>query len=120
MPKCCDDCALLFNGGTCMDEWQNGWARGDYDVLDTFKRRLPSCPLRDPAENGECWGCLCDLCGQAPVKHGKWIDGKYMGADGCFVWHRECSLCGYEREDDNSDKDTLFCPNCGASMERSE
>lgn len=55
-----------------------------------------------------------------PVKHGKWIDGKYMGADGCFVWHRECSLCGYEREDDNSDKDTLFCPNCGAKMDGGE
>lgn len=52
-----------------------------------------------------------------PVKHGKWVDGKYMGADGCFVWHRECSLCGYEREDDNLDKDTNYCPNCGASMD---
>lgn len=53
-------------------------------------------------------------------KRGKWIDGKHMGFDGCFVWHRECSLCGYEREDDNTDKDTPFCPNCGAKMERSE
>ena len=53
-------------------------------------------------------------------KRGKWIDGKYMGFDGCFVWHRECSECGYERDDDNPDKDTNFCPNCGAKMERSE
>lgn len=51
------------------------------------------------------------------VKHGKWMDGKYMGFDGCFIWHRECSICGYERSDDNPDKDTPYCPNCGAKME---
>ena len=53
-------------------------------------------------------------------KPGRWIDGKHMGFDGCFVWHRECSLCGYEREDDNPDKDTPFCPICGHPMARSE
>lgn len=57
---------------------------------------------------------------QQEPKRGKWIEGKYMGFDGCFVWHRECSLCGYEREDDNPDKDTPFCPICGHPMERSE
>ncbi len=57
---------------------------------------------------------------QPEPKRGKWIEGKYMGFDGCFVWHRECSLCGYEREDDNPDKDTPFCPICGHPMERSE
>lgn len=73
------------------------------------------------------WGIPQDeliyAIGSAPTiepKPGRWIDGKRMGFDGCFVWHRECSLCGYEREDDNPDKDTNYCPNCGAKMERSE
>lgn len=52
-----------------------------------------------------------------PVRHGKWIDGKRMGYDGVFVWHRECSECGYERKDDNIDNDTPYCPNCGALMD---
>ena len=55
-----------------------------------------------------------------PVRHGKWIDGKRMGYDGVFVWHRECSECGYERKDDNIDNDTLYCPNCGAKMDEVE
>lgn len=53
-----------------------------------------------------------------PVKHGEWIDGKRMGFDGCIIWHRECSICGYERSDDNLDKDTPYCPNCGALMDK--
>lgn len=57
---------------------------------------------------------------KAEPKKGKWIDGKHMGFDGLFVWHRECSECWYERDDDDPDKDTNYCPNCGAQMERSE
>ena len=49
-------------------------------------------------------------------KRGKWIDGHYSGFDGCRVWHRECSLCRYERDDDDPEKDTNYCPNCGALM----
>lgn len=30
--------------------------------------------------------------------------------------YRQCSECGYEREDGNPNKDTPFCPNCGARM----
>ena len=52
-----------------------------------------------------------------PVKHGEWVDGKRMSLDGTFYWFRECSLCGYEREDDNEEKDTNFCPHCGARMD---
>ena len=29
---------------------------------------------------------------------------------------RECSYCGYERGDNDTNKDTNFCPNCGADM----
>ena len=51
------------------------------------------------------------------VRHGKWIDGKRMGYDGVFVWYRECSECGYERNDDNIDNDTPYCPQCGTKMD---
>lgn len=46
----------------------------------------------------------------------KWIDGKRMGYDGTFHWFRQCSECLYEREDDTPEKDTNYCPNCGADM----
>ena len=47
---------------------------------------------------------------------GKWIDGHRMSSDGTFHWYRMCSECDYERDDDNIDMDTNFCPNCGAWM----
>ena len=56
----------------------------------------------------------------AEVKHGRWEDGKRMGFDGTFHWFRQCSECLYEREDDNEDKDTPYCPNCGARMDEVE
>ena len=51
-----------------------------------------------------------------PNVRGKWIDAWRSAMDGTRRWHRECSECGYERDDDNIDKDTNFCPNCGADM----
>lgn len=51
---------------------------------------------------------------------GKWIDAWRSAWDGTRHWYRECSECGYERDDDNIDKDTKFCPNCGAYMEVKE
>lgn len=51
------------------------------------------------------------------VRLGKWIDGKRMSFDGTFHWFRQCSECLYEREDDDPEKDTNYCPNCGAKME---
>ena len=56
----------------------------------------------------------------AEVKHGRWEDGKRMGLDGTFHWFRQCSECLYEREDDNEDKDTPYCPNCGSRMDLDE
>lgn len=47
---------------------------------------------------------------------GKWIDAWRSAWDGTRHWYRECSECGYERDDDSIDKDTKFCPNCGACM----
>ena len=50
-------------------------------------------------------------------RHGRWMDYRRMGIDGTFHWFRQCSECLYEREDDNEDKDTPYCPNCGAKMD---
>ena len=50
-------------------------------------------------------------------KRGKWYDWSFTAFDGCTVWHRACSVCGYKRDDDNLDKDTNYCPNCGARMD---
>ena len=56
----------------------------------------------------------------AEPKPGKWYDWSFTAFDGSTVWHRVCSVCGYKRDDDNLDKDTNYCPNCGAKMERSK
>ena len=53
-------------------------------------------------------------------KTGKWLDAYYSFLDGCRVWHRICSVCGYERDDDNPDKDTNYCPHCGVRIVRGE
>lgn len=53
-------------------------------------------------------------------RRGRWEDGKRMGFDGTFHWFRQCSECLHEREDDSEDKDTTYCPYCGAKMEAAE
>lgn len=68
---------------------------------------------------------VCDIAKQPTIdvpdrKVGKWYDWSFTAFDGFTVWHRVCSVCGYKRDDDNLDKDTNYCPNCGARMERSE
>ena len=50
-------------------------------------------------------------------RRGRWEDGKRMRFDGTFHWFRQCSECLYEREDDTPEKDTNYCPDCGARME---
>ena len=49
-------------------------------------------------------------------KRGKWIDGKRMKNDGTFYWFRQCDQCGYERNACDTEKDSNFCPDCGADM----
>ena len=51
-------------------------------------------------------------------RRGRWIDGKRMRFDGTFHWFRQCSECLYEREDDTPEKDTNYCPDCGAKMQK--
>lgn len=52
-----------------------------------------------------------------PVRHGRWLDGNRGKYDGTLYWYRYCSECLYERHDDNVDKDTPYCPDCGAKMD---
>lgn len=47
---------------------------------------------------------------------GKWIDAWRSKMDGTRYWYRECDHCGYERDDCDPEKDSNFCPNCGAQM----
>lgn len=72
----------------------------DDDALRLVLNKLSDAPTVDAVER----------------KSGKWIDAWRSGFDGTRHWHRECSECGYERDDDSIDKDTRFCPNCGADM----
>lgn len=65
------------------------------------------------------WVNFVDTIPSADVREnvrGEWIDAWRSAMDGTRHWYRECSECGYERDDDNIDKDTNFCPNCGADM----
>ena len=52
-----------------------------------------------------------------PVRHGRWLKGNKGKHDGTLYWYRYCSECLYERHDDNEDKDTPYCPDCGAKMD---
>ncbi len=49
--------------------------------------------------------------------HAHWEDWSFLGFDMERYWFRRCSNCFWEREDDNEEKDTPFCPNCGAVMD---
>lgn len=49
--------------------------------------------------------------------HSHWEDWSFLGWDMETHWRRRCSNCLCEREDDNEEKDTPFCPNCGAVMD---
>lgn len=89
-------------------------------VMETLcERRCGDKPKGCPA--GFCPESLAvDCIPSADVpdrKVGKWYDWSFKAFDGCTVWHRVCSVCGYKRDDDNLDKDTNYCPNCGAQME---
>lgn len=74
-----------------------------------------------PKDGCEYWDGESGFCAlhrpAAHVKHGEWYDWSFTAFDGCTVWHRACSVCGYKRDDDNLDKDTDYCPNCGARMD---
>lgn len=52
------------------------------------------------------------------AKKGKWITcyrENNLTLTGIYCY-RGCSVCGYERDDDDERKDTPYCPQCGAEM----
>lgn len=66
-----------------------------------------------------------EFIGDAPTielerKKGKWEDCYRSKWDGTRYWFRACSECNFERDDCNSEKDTMYCPNCGAKMEKED
>lgn len=52
-------------------------------------------------------------------KRGRWMLGHRAGYGESLYWYIYCSECLCERDDDDHDKDTPYCPNCGAEMRRS-
>lgn len=52
----------------------------------------------------------------ARPREGKWMEAGRMTQFNQFYYFRYCSKCFYARDDCDSEKDTNFCPNCGADM----
>jgi len=74
-----------------------------YDKLEDYYKS--SCgKAHEMARN--CLDAVCDMptVDAAPVKHGHWED---VGSLSC-----RCSECGCK-----NDRETMFCPNCGAKMD---
>ncbi len=53
-------------------------------------------------------------------KTGRWVDAYRSKWDGTRYWFRQCDQCLYERGDCDTEKDTKYCPNCGAIMKEGE
>ena len=83
--------------------------RAVYHVLDCIK-------FINDDERRYAFSLMEQIEGQPEHKTGKWIDGKRMKFDGTFYWFRQCDQCGYERNDCDTEKDSNFCPDCGADM----
>ena len=64
----------------------------------------------------EAYHVAIEALKQPEQKRGKWEDRYRSKWDGTRYWFRACSECDFERDDCNSDKDTMYCPNCGAKM----
>lgn len=100
----------------------------DADVLmDILADRLIRVSERygfDSAVSGAVAGAMRLVDAQPTIKPepktGKWIDSWRSKIDGTRYWYRECDHCGYERNDCDSEKDSNFCPNCGADMRSEE
>jgi hypothetical protein len=76
-----------------------------------------------------CWNPdvvdVCEAISEAPTieperPKSKWIDSWRSKMDGTRYWYRECKHCGYERNDCDPEKDSNFCPDCGAEMTEGE
>lgn len=79
-----------------------------YDILARYDSNADPDAIRMDVE---------DLPSAQPEpKTGMWLDAWRSKSDGTRYWYRMCSECGYERNDCDSEKDSNFCPNCGADM----
>ena len=82
-------------------------------------------PIGEKKRVDEITNCIAEVVNAPTIepKRGEWIEKskaeyKTVG-DHCYKRSyccRECSYCGYERGDNDPNKDTNFCPNCGADM----
>lgn len=85
-----------------------------YPVADAFNSR----------DYGMFWtGGIEKAIDEQPTiepKKGKWIDGHRAGYGLALYWYIYCSECLWERDDDDHDKDTPYCPNCGSDMRGEE
>lgn len=55
-----------------------------------------------------------------PERKGMWVDGHRAGYGEALYWYIYCSECLWERNDDDHEKDTPYCPNCGSYNGESE
>lgn len=65
--------------------------------------------------------CIIGVIDEQPTikierKKGQWLDGHRTGYGESLYWYIYCSECLCERDDDTHDKDTPYCPYCGADM----
>ena len=46
MPKCCDECALLYDAICCIVTTTSLWSYPAHErIIDSSEERLPDCPL---------------------------------------------------------------------------
>jgi transcriptional regulator with XRE-family HTH domain len=53
---------------------------------------------------------------QQERKTGRWVYAYRAKWDGTRYYFRQCDQCLYERDDCDPEKDTKFCPDCGARL----
>ena len=100
MPENCLECPL--------HDGEYGWCNLTYITMDC-EGRPKKCPLHEVTDT--------DTISRPK---GQWVDSWRSKMDGTRYWYRECDHCGYERNDCNPEKDSNFCPHCGARMEENE
>lgn len=106
MPECCFLC--LFGCWSNLHQTEACYLMGDMQMFNDYSteyraRRSASCPMEEHKPRLGRWEDRC---------HEKW--------DGSLYWCRACSACDFERDDCNSEKDTPYCPSCGAKMKIEE
>lgn len=100
----------------------------DADALEELFREVIGGIAKKPEMNGNlehmvrASAMVIEMIQDAPTieperPKSKWVDSWRSKMDGTRYWYRECDHCGYERKDCDPEKDSNFCPDCGARME---